>query len=624
MTFLAPLAFSLSVLAVPIVAMYVLKLRRQQRPVSSTLLWRRALDDVQANAPWQRLRTTMLLLLQLLTLAALVLALACPAYSHAEAFAGDLVVIVDQSYEMQAHDVAPSRFAVALAHVHNLARELGSGNVMSVIGMGAEPHLVIAQSDDQGAIAHAIDELHVGVSPPNFLSALSLAASLARSGQNTRIVVLTSRDSGIDGLPIGLPYSVEIVRIGGQLHDLGITAFSAAHVGVHTVAVLRVSNFGTQTTHSDLQLFVGEGSISKEPLLADVRPLTVSPGREQTLFWTNLPANVRWLRAHLTVRDDFSADKTAWTIVPLTTIHYVLLVTKGDYFLQTALSSDPALRLTTAQPSVYTSVIAQRYDLVIFDGWLPPALPATSTLLVSPPSGRVGPVRFGDDQIVGPVSAASGLAASTGNTVAALLHYVDLSDVHILRARAVTLPGWMQPIVVSGTQTLVAAGDNGTTRVALFTFNLPESDWPLRVSFPIFIQNLLQYLTPGLVLGSPNVTAGQALTLLPRPGTRAVEIVRSDGIIDHLQPPFPPFTDTTRPGLYTLRTVGGARQTTMTFAVNFFPARATPATGPEVLWFGHAHSGSMRAVTVPITIAWVFGLLALALLTTEWWFAFRR
>ena len=47
MSLLSPLALALLVVAAPIVLMYVLKLRRRDQPVSSTLLWRRALDDVQ-------------------------------------------------------------------------------------------------------------------------------------------------------------------------------------------------------------------------------------------------------------------------------------------------------------------------------------------------------------------------------------------------------------------------------------------------------------------------------------------------------------------------------------------------------------------------------------------------
>ena len=81
MNLLAPAALALSALAIPIVIFYMLKLRRREVTVSSTLLWQMVLRDRQANAPWQRLRRNLLLLLQLLILAALILALARPAIS---------------------------------------------------------------------------------------------------------------------------------------------------------------------------------------------------------------------------------------------------------------------------------------------------------------------------------------------------------------------------------------------------------------------------------------------------------------------------------------------------------------------------------------------------------------
>ena len=67
--FLAPLALA-GLLFVPVViAMYLLKLRRDEAVVPSTLLWQKLVSDVEANAPWQRLRRSLLLLLQLLLVA---------------------------------------------------------------------------------------------------------------------------------------------------------------------------------------------------------------------------------------------------------------------------------------------------------------------------------------------------------------------------------------------------------------------------------------------------------------------------------------------------------------------------------------------------------------------------
>ncbi|MEW6401097.1 MAG: BatA domain-containing protein, partial [Chloroflexota bacterium] len=79
MQFLAPAGFALLALAIPIILLYMLKLRRKQVQVSSTLLWQKLLREQQANAPWQKLKRNLLLFLQLLILAMLVLAFIRPA-----------------------------------------------------------------------------------------------------------------------------------------------------------------------------------------------------------------------------------------------------------------------------------------------------------------------------------------------------------------------------------------------------------------------------------------------------------------------------------------------------------------------------------------------------------------
>ena len=111
-----------------IVLLYLLKLKRKERIISSVMLWQAAVADLQANAPLQKLNKNLLLFLQLLVLLLIVLAAARP-FRNVEGLGQNrIVVIMDASASMQANDVGMSRFEKARQQVSSMADSMGPGD----------------------------------------------------------------------------------------------------------------------------------------------------------------------------------------------------------------------------------------------------------------------------------------------------------------------------------------------------------------------------------------------------------------------------------------------------------------------------------------------------------------
>ena len=71
MAFAFPVALTLLALALPITALYILKVRLRQVPVSTNLFWRQIFEEKPPRSIWQNFRHLASLLLQLLLLQSL-------------------------------------------------------------------------------------------------------------------------------------------------------------------------------------------------------------------------------------------------------------------------------------------------------------------------------------------------------------------------------------------------------------------------------------------------------------------------------------------------------------------------------------------------------------------------
>jgi hypothetical protein len=619
MSFLAPLSLALGLLAVPVVVLYMLKLRRREVEVSSTMLWQLLLRDREANAPWQRLRRNLLMLLQLLLLAALVLALARPFWLVPTVANGTLVVLLDASASMRATDVAnaPTRFDAARAAVRKIIDGLGIGGSMSIILVGRQPEVLAATTANKQVLREALNRAQPSETSGDWAAATALASGAVRAGNAAQSTIVVVSDGGLPlDLP-PLPAEVRYLPIGSSADNLALRALALRPAAGRSQLFASVANYGI----SDRAVIV---SVSRNGQLYSAQQLAVPAGGAADLVLTNLPPEPAVYQARLSLPasaasgarlDQLPLDDQAWAVYQPPAAGRVLVISHGNVFLEqvfAALSAPLGLkpfRLQSGQP-----LPSDPFDLYVFDGVITDTLPAGDLLLVNPPSNALFSVgaTFTNTAVVG----------VTQNDP--LTQFVDWSGVHLLKARQVVPPAWARVLVQAEGGALVFAGQTDGRRVAVLTFDLHDSDLPLQVTFPILIANLLNYLAP-----TQPFSAGDGLlpgqSLIVRPGSRDTAITVQDptgalysatatqgGVV---------FANTSVLGVYTVL----SNQTVLgRFAVNLFdPGESNIRPAPSIRIGRTDIQATAPGAQGQLEIwPWLAGS-AFILLLLEWWIYHR-
>lgn len=218
MTWLTPsLGIIAASFAVPsLLILYFLKLRRRDVEISTTLLWKKSVMDMQANAPFQKLRKNILLLLQLLILAAILCALAQPQFSGQAIIGQTHVLMIDRSASMGAEDVPAgtgkvmTRLEQAKKDALALVSSLREGGLLSrgeadkamVIAFDESATVVQSFTSDKQALRNAIDSILPGEGPTSLKLAIELARANAPLKPNIDDDGTISGTASISSIPL--------------------------------------------------------------------------------------------------------------------------------------------------------------------------------------------------------------------------------------------------------------------------------------------------------------------------------------------------------------------------------------------------------------------------------------
>ena len=609
MKFLSPEAFAFLAALPIVVVFYLLKRKRVVKLISSTVLWQRFLAETQASAPFQRLRHNWLLVLQLILLTLVVLALTRPFFAGESKASRLRVVILDASASMQSTDEKPSRFEKARAEALKWVDGLRDLDQMIIVQAGAVTEVKQSATTSKAELRRALEMCQAMDSSTRLGEALKLAETLIRSVPDAEIHLFSdgATPSLLDFENKALP--VIYHRVGLNCRNLGVVSLdvranpdNAAQRAVFS----GIYNPMTNEAPAEVELLFDGRSVEK-------RTINIAATNTEPMIFIADQTRDGVFTVRINTPDDLASDNQCSMVSLLPKPIKILLASKGNRFLEKALRGVANTELATVP---YLSDAAKGYDIVVLDGVLPGVWPEANMLAI-----QVHGTNWFES-----VSQVPGPPIVDWRNNHPLLRYVNFDNVQVSESVAVKTPSWGVSLVDSPTTPLMIAGELNNRRVVWLGFDTVQSTWPLRLSFPIFVANAVEWLNPAAAKsGQYLMKAGDTFRLTLAQPVDGGEITKPD----HTTIPLKldktarelVFSDTVRQGIYRLK----LGTTEIPFCANLMDPMETATAPRDVLPLGKYDSVSATTLKRANLEIWRWiAAVGLLVLMFEWWFYHKR
>lgn len=661
----------LAAVPIGIVLLYFLKLRREPVEVPSTYLWTRTIEDLHVNSLLQRLRNSILLLLQLLAVLLAAFALFRPGVRDETSSLGRLVFLLDTSASMQAPAASSgelrsmSRFELGRKMIGDRIETMLDQETAMLITFSDRAEVMQAFTSDRARLRDALARCQVTNRPTDILGALRAADGLANPRRTSEIA-----DIGDVQVADALPAELLLYSDGGfqtvtefnlgnlkpVYHALGAT--STKNLAIASFSAnrdlqnpLQIEAFATVVNTGD-EPATAEAALYMEGRLVDAASVSLDPGDQTGLSFPVESADAVRMRFTLDLKDDLELDNTAYAALTPSGLVSILVVTEGNRPLEIGLTTDKAKRIAVcefvAPEYLATDAYARRAaagddDLIIYDRCRPPKMPATSTFTIG---------ELPSDQWTWTTPPGS-LTLIDIDRTHPILRYLELYSLLVFSGRAIKGPEGTSTIIESDIGSVMGIAPRGGYRDLVLGFELvsenedgntqANTNWYAERSWPVFLFNVLRHLAGAASsAAAPSFHPGETVPVRVESVVRNVTLVRSDeqdaetslekiavaesGNLEIVQ--------TNLPGNYQLIREGvpagadneaGENRVVDRFAINLFDVQESRLAASQDVELGYE---TVEAVDTGIDTRreyWrLLLMLALVVLLAEWWLYTRR
>lgn len=203
-------------LALPLVAIYFLKVRPKRKLTTQFFLWDQALAPKRSSSLFRRLRDLLSLLIMLGVIASLGLAMARPVFEGQRS--GDLLLVIDRSASMANLEGSSTRFERGIDIAESLIDSLGVDQSATLVAVDHQVDVVVYRSNNPKELLDGLRALEA-VALPLREEGLSSIFDNGDFIADLQVVMIGDRK------PTTFPSEGRFVSVGTEQPNLGITAF---------------------------------------------------------------------------------------------------------------------------------------------------------------------------------------------------------------------------------------------------------------------------------------------------------------------------------------------------------------------------------------------------------------
>jgi hypothetical protein len=520
MIFLTPwgLLGLLGILALIII--YILKPKFQDRSVSSSFIWKLSLKYKKKKMPFEWLKSSLLLILQILILLTMTAILTQPRYTLGSQ-SGEKIVILDTSASMLAEINGVTRLERAINEIEALAlRTVTNQDKFSIILAGENASLIVNRSESIQFIRNKLSEVTTTYSTSNIDEAIILTENILKANNIAEIIYYTSDDYNDPG-------KVTIRNMSGSETNVAILSFKGELDQANNyIFVTEVVSYGASLNNVVLELKID--GLYKTSTIID----RLEEGITSTYVWRLNDVNKdTYTYATVSVLDivdnfmfdnrlEFYADSQNFRI-QIVDNNNLLAIDSTKEFVGRALQSLNR-NYSIRQVSGLENASSEGFDLYIYSENVPETLPIDGAVWIFDPNtlpSSIGRV-FNDAN----VSSVNPISNTNSPRYQDLMRLVSPNRITISRYKRLIVNSNFDVLLTHQDNPILSVSTNDGVKTTIFSFGMSHTNLPLLfIDLPMLVRNLSDYSLIKTV-ESQVLDSGQTIQIQPHPASISLEI----------------------------------------------------------------------------------------------------